>query len=145
MAATRVNGPNAVTANISASRSLSTSYQKVTLAQSAKVGSDLSISSGGIMCAKAGTVRVSGQAYFAGVSDTHVCNVRVLKGSDFVVQSALRSSGDRALVQVAPRLVEVAAGDVLYMHAANTSNATGSVPASNDAERTYTYLTVEYV
>lgn len=138
---TAANVHQALHARISAARSLSTSYQKITMAANTTVGIDLSVSSGGIKCAKAGTVLVSGQAYFNDVNDTNVCNLALYKNSGQWTYTSHRASGQRAMLYVSPILVNVAAGDILYLYASNTTTAAGSIPNTASA----TYMTVQYV
>lgn len=135
------------TAQATAAVTLSTqdNYYKVTLASSTAVGSNLSISSGGIKCSKAGYVLVSGQAQFSGMTDHHICNVQIKNGSTTVAHSASRSAGSVAEVAVTPRLIQVSANDVIYLYVANTSGTGGTVAGTTDADKLKNYLTVQYV
>lgn len=136
-----------MTAHATAAVTLSVkeTYYKVTTASSTAVGSNLSISSGGIKCSKAGYVLVSGQAQFTGMDDHQVCNVQIRKNSTTVAHSASRSAGSVAEVVVAPRLIQVAANDVIYLYVANTSNPNGTVAGTTAADKLKNYLTVQYV
>ena len=138
--AAAANVHQAMTARLSSNVSLSTSYKVVTLASYASVGDSLSISSGGIKCAKAGTVLVSGQAHFTSVTDQDICYTAIYKDSTQMLFSAERSSGAIVNVTPTPSLITVAAGDVLYLEVCNTSAARGTVSTASA-----TYMTVMYV
>lgn len=133
----------AMTAAISGQtdKNLTVAYANLTLAAVTTVGSTLTISGGGIKCAKAGRVMISASAYFGGVSNGNVCNVRALIGSTVAAQASDRANSDRCHLAIPPRITTVAAGDVIYMAVANTSAATGSV----EGTRTQTWMTVQYV
>lgn len=139
-----------MTAESSASVTLSTqsNYYKLTMAKSESTEtttSQLSISSGGIKCAQAGYVLVSGQAQFTGMTDHHICNVQIKNGTTTVAHSASRSAGSVAEVTIAPRLVRVYANDVIYLHVANTSGTGGTAGGSAASDKLKNYLTVQYV
>ena len=138
-----------MTAQVSSYVTLSTSYQKMTLASSEDAGTDLSISSGGIKCTRAGNVLVSGQAHFYGVSDGNVCALVIKRGSTEVAEAKARSAGDRTEVYITPRLISVSANDVIYLNVANTSSATGQAGSNtgtvSDEDKRKNYLTVQYV
>lgn len=132
--------PCAITAALAETLSLTTSYQQVALYAVTSVGSDLSISGGGIKCARAGVVAVSAQAYFNGVNDTDICGARLQNGSTVLSFSLTKSSSDRITIGVTTILVEVAANDVLSLYAINSSAAAGNVQNAS-----VTHMTVSYI
>lgn len=128
---------------------LSSTYKKMTLESSVNCSDHCSISSGGIKCAKAGYVLVSGQVQFSGVNDNNVCNLSIYKNSASIALSAARSANDRTEIVVSPHLINVSANDVFYIYVANTSSSTGQAGATSstltDIDKTKNYLTVQYV
>ena len=137
----------AMTAVVSAVVTLATSGKKMTMASDVDCSDDLSISSGGIKCAKAGYILASAQVYFHGVSNQHICNVAIYKNSTSICASTARASGDRTEVVVAPRLISVAANDVIYVYVSNSSSAAGYAggTSSSAPDPNKTHLTVQYV
>lgn len=131
---------NAMSAQASTALSLTSTYQKVVLSSSASVGSLLSISSGGIKCSKAGFVRVSAFAHLASMTNAHVGNIQIRNGATAVAFASNRAVSDRIGIALPERVIEVAANDVIYLYAANTSGAAGQINANY-----MTYLTVEYI
>ena len=132
--------PCAITAALAETLSLTTSYQQVELYAVTSVGSDLSISGGGIKCARAGVVAVSAQAYFNGVNDTDICGARLQNGSTTLSFSLAKSSSDRITICVTTILVEVVANDVLSLYAINSSAAAGNIQNAS-----VTHMTVSYI
>lgn len=128
---------------------LSSTYKKMTLESAVNCSDHCSISSGGIKCAKAGYVLVSGQVQFSGVNDNNVCNLSIYKNNVSVALSAARSSGDRTEIVVSPHLINISANDVFYIYVANTSSSAGQAGATSstltDIDKTKNYLTVQYV
>lgn len=122
---------SAMTAGASSALSLTTSYQKVTLSQTAKCGSDLSISSGGIKCGRAGHVLVSAQARFDQMTNGNLANLTILKNSTQVVYASGRSYSQGTMLTIAPFVVQVSANDVIYLHAQNGNAANGSISANS--------------
>ena len=130
----------AITASVNAELTLSTSYQKVRLANKVSTSSGLSIASYGVKCERAGYVLASAQVYFSGVNDQNVCNARILRNDDMMARSQTRSSGERVELAVSPTLIQVSANDIIYLEACNSSTAKGAVENNNN-----THMTVQYV
>ena len=85
--ATSVDPLSCMTAAISGQTTKSittTDYTNLTLSAVTTVGSDLTISGGGVKCARAGKVMLSASAYFYGFSNADVCNLRILIGTTVV-------------------------------------------------------------
>lgn len=135
-----VDVPSIITAVIESTTSLTTSYEKISLTAGTTVGSDLSMSNGGIKCARAGFVAVSAQAYFYGTNDQDLCGLRIYNNSDHIAMTLSKSSSNRLTISTAEKLVAVAANDVLSLHATNATAAAGDVRSD-----TSTYMTARYV
>ena len=105
----------AITASVNAELTLSTSYQKVRLANKVSTSSGLSIASYGVKCERAGYVLASAQVYFSGVNDQNVCNARILKNADMMARAQTRSSGERVELAVSPTLIQVSPNDIIYL------------------------------
>lgn len=121
--------------------SLTTTYKNLTLENSTSVGSDFTFSDGGVRCEKAGKVMISASAFFTGISDGNVVNLKIERLATDAAFVSNRAVSDRCQLTIPPRLVTCAVGDVFYLAVSNTSAATGSVAGS--AIRTW--LTVQYV
>ncbi|MBR2587520.1 hypothetical protein IKE71_04095 [Candidatus Saccharibacteria bacterium] len=136
---TSVPTPSARTATNTSAYTLTNSAAKVTLANKAYCGSNTSISSGGIKCAVAGTVEVSCTARFYPVNDADLCRLDIYKGSSSQYFSAGRAGGNTENISISPVLLDVAAGDVIYLYAQNGTAARGSISANS------AFLTVKYI
>lgn len=109
------------------------------------VKTNLSISSGGVKCAKAGYVRVSGSTYTSPTVNGSWQGTYVRKGPTWAASSEVASSyftgnPSGTGISVAPKIISVSAGDVIFL-ASRISDSGGTVYNGNSA----TYLTVEYV
>ena len=130
-----------ITAVVSSALSLTEDWATVTLSSNVSHGGELTISSGGVKCARAGTVKVSANCYISGMNGDNVGNAAIYKGSTSVAVASQRQLNDRVDLAITPKLISVSANDVLYLKARNTSSSTGSVTVS----ATMTYMTVEYI
>lgn len=120
---------------------LYTAYFDMTLENSTKVGDDLTIMSGGIRCEKAGKVMISASAFFTGMSNGNVANLKIKNINTDVAFVSDRAVSDRCQLTIPPRITSCSEGDVFFLSVANTSEEAGSVAGS--ALRTW--LTVQYV
>lgn len=136
---TSIPTPSARTATNTSAYSLTASAAKVTLANKVYCGTNTSISSGGIKCAVAGTVEVSCTARFYPVNDGDLCRLDIYKGSSSQYFSAGRAGGNTENISISPVLLDVAAGDVIYLYAQNGTAARGSISANS------AFLTVKYI
>lgn len=138
-------------------QALTTSYAEVFLTQYANegslvIGSNLSIipydegySYSGIKCLKAGHVMVSGQLFFESTNDHNVCMAKITKGSTRIVEAKERSAGSAGdsdtTLTLGPKIISVAANDIIHIYAKNASSGTGYVGTDNSKD----FLTVQYV
>lgn len=136
---------------------LTTSYAEVLLTQYANegslvMGSNLSIipydegySYSGIKCLKAGHVMVSGQLFFDSTNDHNVCMAKITKGSTIIVEAKERAAGSAGdsdtTLTLGPKIISVAANDIIHIYAKNASSGTGYVGTDNSKD----FLTVQYV
>lgn len=114
------NVPNAIT--------LTTSAQKLTLNQF--TGSGCSLSSNGIKVEKAGIYEISGTAYFTtGFTVNDVMHMLLIKNSTTVVDNGKRAyaAAPYENIYVSPTIINLAAGDVIYVHVYNQTGARGTV------------------
>ena len=141
--------PSAITATTTSSSTLSLSAGTITqvplTTMTGAVTTYLSISSGGVRCAKAGYVRVSGSAYVSPTS-WESCNygVYIKKGTAWSSSTEELSgwfytAGYGGAVSVAPKIIYVSAGTIIWLA------ARCSVAGTCDQDNKGTYLTVEYV
>ena len=126
----------------SANMTLSTSGAKVTMAGTAQKSGDLlSLSNGGIKCSKVGKVLVAGTAYATGMTAGNALLAFFVKGTtEYAVSAAQTGTRTYVACPLQTRVIEVSAGDVIYLYAKNENSATGTVNA--DAR---SHLTVMYV
>ena len=148
--ASAVNIHQVMTACVSAVvKNLTSSGKKMTLESAANCSDYLSLSNGGIKCARGGYVLVSAEVQFYGVNDNNVCNLAIYKGSSTVALSASRSANDRTEVVVASKLISVSADDTFYLYVSNTSTDVGQAGATSSSvtstDKVKNYLTVQYV
>ena len=141
--------PSAITATTTSSSTLSLSAGTITqvplTTMTGAVQTNLSISSGGVKCAKAGYVRVSGSAYVSPAS-WESCNhgVYIKKGTAWSSSTEILSgwfytAGYGGAVGAAPKIIYVSAGTIIWLA------ARCSVAGTCDRDNAGTYLTVEYV
>ena len=138
-------------------QALTTSYSELFLTQYANdgslvIGSNLSIipydegySYSGIKCLKAGHVMVSGQLFFDSTNDHNVCMAKITKGSTIIVEAKERAAGSAGdsdtTLTLGPKIISVAANDIIHIYAKNASSGTGYVGTDNSKD----FLTVQYV
>lgn len=130
----------AATISLASNAATKTSNTKVSLAGIVTSDSSLfSLSSGGIKCLVAGTVKISAQLSINGNSYNGGAALLIYKGSTAVVETIgnVSTASSTASVSFAPKCVTVAANDIIYMYA-RTTMATTALANS-------TYLTVEYI
>lgn len=130
----------AATVSLASNVATKTSNTKVSLAGIVTSDSSLfSLSSGGIKCLVAGTVKVSAQLSINGNSYSGGAALLIYKGSTAIVETIgnVSTASSTASVSIAPKCITVAANDIIYMYARTTA-ATTAIAAS-------TYLTVEYI
>lgn len=141
--------PSAITATTTSSSTLSLSAGTITqvplTTMTGAVQTNLSISSGGVKCSKAGYVRISGSAYVSPAS-WESCNhgVYIKKGTAWSSSTEVSggwfyTAGYGGAVSVAPKIIYVSAGTIFWLA------ARCSVAGTCDRDNTGTYLTVEYV
>ena len=116
----------------------SAEYEQLTLSSSIKLGDDLSISSGGIKCAKAGYVKVSGKLSFNSCS-TGLKWLTIYRGNGAVLAMPFNTGTARITLSIPPTMLAVSANQVFYM---KVQGASGDVVRSAS---TYTEMTVEYM
>lgn len=141
--------PSAVTATNTSTATLSLSAGTITqvplTTTTGAVKTNLSIYGGGVKCAKAGYVRISGSAYVSPTS-WESCNygVYVKKGTTWSSSTEIMSGwfytgGYGGAAGVAPKIIYVTAGTIIWLA------ARCSVAGTCDRDNVGTYLTVEYV
>ena len=100
----------------------------------------LSLSGGGILCGRAGTVMVSACAYFSGLTAEDNVTIYIYKNSSSETQTLLKQNRTTYYVNITPRYINVSAGDIIYLYGVNGSGARGTSSTNIN-----TRLTVEYV
>lgn len=125
---------------------LTQSYQKIALSWATKLGTDLVSDNGdgGIQCNRSGYVMVSAQASFRNLTAGDSVWLALINGESHISSSVseaeyyLIAASTGQSLMIAPQIVKVNEGDVLYLCARNTTSARGQVfyyPSS-------TYLTL---
>lgn len=128
-----------MTAELSSNLTLSSSdYETLTLSSAIKLGNDLSISSGGIKCAKEGYVKVSGKVSFNSCS-TGLKWLTIYRGNAAVLAMPFNTGTARISLSIPSTALAVTANQVFYM---KVLGASGDVVRSGSA---YTEMTVEYM
>ena len=150
-AAIGAHGPYVQAVGTASSQNLSgTSVTQVTLATKSikyEPDSDFTISSGGVMCNKAGTYRITASAYVVPVASTNHVGTYVKVGTAFSsateVMGTLTATAGQTIergVGLVPKLVSITAGQIVFL-AARTTSAQGTVQPNNAA----TYLLIERI
>ena len=118
----------------------STAHVKLTLTESVKNGTLLSISNGGIRIgAGISKVKVSGNVYFStGVQEGDSIRSFIYLNDTSIVHNFNRAGGTYEDRPIAPFLVNVSEGDILYLYGGNSTNGRGIITANS-------YMVVEVV
>ena len=118
----------------------STAHNKITLTESVKNGSLLSISDGGIKIGAGVTkVEVSGNVYFTtGMNEGDSIRSFIYKNDEAIVHNYGRSSGTYEDRAISPFLVDVSEGDIIYLYGSNATAGRGVIESNS-------YLTVKVI
>lgn len=129
--ALNMSASSATLAGMANDFSLSTSYAKVPLSTFSKSDPDglFSASSNGIKVAASGTILVIASAYFyTGFTANDLVGIVVYKNSTNVCEHTLKVSTSKPYQSTfCSTLVDVSAGDVIYLYARNSTAAQGIV------------------
>lgn len=132
---------NIMTANAKTAQTLSsTSWTKVPVQQTNKIGDKLEISNDGIKVLNDGYVYVSANILFntGGTSSTRR-GVSIYKNDTSITYCNIKGDTTYTGASITPLLIPVSANDIIYLYAIN-QGASGSVISTND-----TYLNVEVI
>lgn len=131
--------PNIITGQLAENYTLtSNDYEKITLSSIATIGDNLSISNGGIKCAKSGFVKVSAKIVFNSCSAGEKW-LTLLRDTAAAAAMPFNTSTNRISLSIPPLLINVQANQTFYMQ---VRGASGDVIRG---ARSYTEMTVEYV
>ena len=110
----------------------STEHNKITLTESVKVGSKLSISNGGIKIgAGVSKIEVSGNVYFStGMTEGDSIRSFVYKNDEAIVHNYNRSNGTYEDRPISSFLLSVSEGDILYLYGSNATSGRGVIEDS---------------
>lgn len=129
--ALNMSASSATLAGMASDFSLSTSYAKVPLSTFSESDPDglFSASSNGIKVAASGTVLVIATAYlYTGFTDSDIVTINVFKNSSNMCEHGTRICGSNPYQsEFCSTLVDVSAGDVIYLYAKNSTAARGIV------------------
>lgn len=132
---------HAMSGGCSSAITLATTTKKIPLSEYGSSGNLLEISDGGIKCLANGVVLVTGSVHASGLTAGDTLQAHVKKnGNDYA--GSFAQSGSRTFVTsiLTPRVINVSAGDIIYLHGGNYTQAGGNVSANNNTILTVIYL-----
>lgn len=134
-------GINAIMSGCSVAKTLSTSLSNVNCGNIyARSGELFSLSDGGIKCEVDGTVLATAQLAVTGLTAGNAIYCAIVKNSTQLALSYAQSGTRTYTHAVNQKLINVKAGDVLYLYASNPNEAIGTVAAANTTSLTAMYV-----
>lgn len=97
---------------------------------------------GGIKCLSDGVVLVSGAVHVTGLTagNSVYAHININKDTDYAATFAQTGSKTFTTIVIAPRVVGVSAGDIIYLSGGNYNEAKGNVAVNNNTILTVVYL-----